>query len=404
MSPKARREYIEDMRRRYAAATLVGRSALLDEVVAVTGYHRKHANALLCGPAHRPVKRRRRRVYGELVTAALVAIWQAAGYPWSARLKAMLPLWVPWLQKRMPIDEPTRLQLLRISARSIDRLLKPKRSSIRRQRNSLTRSGAWLIHQIPIRTERWDATQPGWLEIDLVAHCGNSAGGEFICSLNSTDIASGWTETRAVMGKGKAAVVAALDDIRQSLPFSLVGIDSDSGSEFINEHLLRWCRQHNIAFTRSRPYKKNDNAHIEQKNWTHVRKVFGWLRFDSADVLELMNSLYKCELRTWMNYFQPSVKLVRKERVGSRVRKYYDAPQTPFDRLCAIGITPQNAHSIDPFQLEERITTTIAQIAAKAATAIPRTYRYGPQPTISRPTPEMERYTRKILAGAMGGR
>lgn len=401
MSPKARREYVSDMRRRYACATLVERSRLLDEVVALTGYHRKYAIMLL-GREPRPSARRRRaKRYGPAVVEALAVIWKAAGYPWSARLKAMVPLWLPWLEKRLPIDIRTRGELMRISARSIDRALAPKRAETQRRRNSLTRSSGWLMHQIPIRSERWDVSVPGWLEIDLVAHCGESAGGEFVCSLNTTDIATGWTETRAVMGKGQARVLAALDEIRLSLPFPLIGIDSDSGSEFINFQLVRWCEAHNIAFTRSRPYKKNDNAHIEQKNFTHVRKIFGWLRFDSTEALEAMNALYANELRVWMNYFQSSVKLASKERVGSRVHKHYDAPQTPYQRILAHGLSPaQNA--ADPFDLADRITDRIEEMR-KLANPFPihpkRHHGPGLEP-LSNHGALIARAAGKILAGA----
>ena len=402
MSPKARREYIADMRCRYAAATFVARRALLDEMVAMTGYHRKYVIALMTGPPRSKVVRRRAKRYGPAVVAALVAVWEAAGYPWSTRLKAMLPLWLPWLEGRTPIAVQTREQLLRISPRSIDRLLAPKRAQTQRRRNSLTRSAGWLVHQVPIRAERWDLSGPGWLEIDLVAHCGDSNGGEFIYSLNATDIATGWTETRAVLGKGQAGIIAALDDIRCSLPFLLTGIDSDSGSEFINMQLVRWCNLHKIEFTRSRPYKKNDNAHIEQKNYTHVRKIFGWLRFDSSEALEMMNSLYARELRIWMNYFQASVKLIRKERTGSRVHKQYDAPKTPYERLASHGIQPPSCTE-DPFALSHRITEAIAQLSAIAnPCAPPLRPRHGPAlPPLSNRGALIARAAGKILVGAM---
>lgn len=401
MSPKARREYIADMRGRYAAASSSARSALLDEVVAVTGYHRKYAIAVLGTEPRPPAKRHRRRIYGPAVAAALAAIWAAAGYPWSARLKAMLPLWLPWLERRVALDALTRRHLECVSTRSIDRLLAPRRALVQRRRNSLTRSGLWVMHQIPIRSERWDVAQAGWLEIDLVSHCGDNAAGEFVYSLNATDIATGWTETRAILGKGQRAVVAALQDIRQSLPFALLGIDSDSGGEFINAHMLGWCRSHKVEFTRSRPYRKNDNAHIEQKNWTHVRKLFGWLRFDSTAACEAMNALYKNEVGIWMNYFQPSVKLVRKERRGSRVRKYYDAPQTPYERLIHRQPMELQWPTVDPFELADRITDAIAQLSAAAnRKPAPRLSRYGPNPTVAPKCTEFDIYLGNKLRGA----
>jgi len=402
MSPKARREYLSDMRPRYAAAPLPERTALLDEVVTMTGYHRKYAIALLGREPRAPGKRRRRVTYGPPVTAALAAIWEAAGCPWSARLKAMLPLWLPWLQKRTAVDWPTHALLMRISTRSIDRLLAPKRALVQRRRNSLTHSGLWVAHQIPIRSERWNVSEPGWLEIDLVAHCGESAAGEFIYSLNATDIATGWTETRALLGKGRHGITAALNTICEYLPFALLGIDSDSGREFINAHVLSWCRARAIEFTRSRPYKKNDNAHIEQKNWTHVRKIFGWLRFDSLQALDAMNALYTHEIRLWMNYFQPSVKLVRKERIGSRIRKLYDAPQTPYDRLAALGRAGERPQ-VDPFDLGDRIGCAIENLCGQASHG-PLHRRNHPltQFTIPPRRHAHEYYVSKMLAGAIG--
>ena len=371
MSPKARHEYLAEMRGRYAAATGAQRSALLDEVVAVTGYHRKYAIALLHAPARMPRKRKRRAMYGPEVATALTEIWKAGGYPWSARLKVMIPFWLPWLEQRGELGSRARTALLNISIRSIDRLLCAKRGEVRRRLYGHTRSGALLKHQIPIRAERWNAMEAGWSELDLVAHCGDSSFGEFINSVNLTDIASGWTETRAICGKGERATVAAIDAIRQSLPFALQGIDSDSGSEFINYHCVRYCNtKPKLLFTRSRPYKKNDNAHVEQKNWTHVRKVLGWQRLEGHAVATAMNDLYAGDLRMWMNYFQPSVKLTEKQRIGSRVRKKYDAPQTPLDRLIALGALDESKAAamlaqraaINPFELAKRIEQKIEAI------------------------------------------
>ena len=196
-----------------------------------------------------------------------------------------------------------------------------------------------------------------------MAHSGNSGEGEFAYTLNVTDVYSGWTESRAVLGRGQVGVVAALEEIAQTLPFRLLGIDTDNGSEFLNWHVGRWCAQHDIQFTRGRLYKKDDNAHIEQKNWTHVRKLMGWERYDTAQAVEAMNDLYRQELRLWMNVFQPSVKLVRKVRVGARLRRVYEAAQTPLQRVQASGegeaealvrLQAQQA-SLDPFQLSRRI-------------------------------------------------
>jgi hypothetical protein len=242
---------------------------MLDEFCSNTRYNRKYAIRLLNGPEpakKQPARRRRSASYGSGLIRLLAAVWEAAGYPWSVRLKAVLPLWLPWIRKRFRMDGPTEKKLLSISPATMDRHLKSKKESIRKRLYGRTRPGVLLKHQIPIKTDSWNVKEPGFVEIDLVSHSGNSADGEFIHSLNMTDIHTGWVETRAVLGKGQTGVVRAIEQMRQNLPFSLLGIDSDNGSEFINYHLKKYCDRHRIQFTRGRPYKKDDNAHIEQKN------------------------------------------------------------------------------------------------------------------------------------------
>jgi len=252
--------------------------------------------------------------------------------------------------------------------------LQPHKLELKRRLYGRTKPGTLLKHQVPIRTDHWDVTEPGYVEIDLVAHSGSSAEGEFIYSLNLTDIFTGWTATRAVMGKGQRGVVAALDAMATGLPFALKAIDSDNGSEFLNAHLVRYCKQHNLKFTRSRPYKKDDNAHIEQKNWTHVRKLIGYARFDSPRALAAMNDLYSCEWSRMMNLFQPSVKLVSKVRKGSRITRRHDAAQTSLDRLlntkcgdaakCAAFV--QVRQTTNPFDLAATIERKVEKIWALA--------------------------------------
>jgi hypothetical protein len=227
---------------------------------------------------------RRRSAYGPEVVSALKAIWRAAGYPWSVRLKALIPLWMPWVRKHFHLHAEVEYQLPAISARQIDRRLRPYKASAPRHLYGGTRPVRLLKHHIPLRVDRWDARAPGFTEVDLVAHSGSS--GEFAYTLNVTDVYSGWRESRAVLGRGRAGVVAALEEIAQALPFRLLGIDTDNGSEFLNWHVGRWCAQRGIQFTRGRPYKKDDNAHIEQKNWTHVRKLLhDHLDFAVADLV-----------------------------------------------------------------------------------------------------------------------
>jgi transposase InsO family protein len=308
------------------------------------------------------------------VIQVLAAIWRAAGYPWSLRLQALLPLWLPWARPRFRLTPTLEAQLLQLSPRQMDRRLAPYRRSGRTGRYGGTKPGRLLKHHIPLRTDRWDVSVPGFTEIDLVAHSGEGADGEFAHSLNLTDIHTTWVETRAVLGRGQHAVQQALEELRQVLPFRLQGIDSDNGSEFINAHLVRYCQRHGIQFTRGRPYKKDDNAHIEQKNWTHVRRLLGYLRYDAPEAVAAMNALYRQELRLFQNLFLPSVKLVRKVRVGSRIRRVYDRPQTPFERVCACpGADPAKVAHLaalraqqDPFSLATAIEEKLDRLSALA--------------------------------------
>jgi len=359
------------MGRRYRQAERRERSRLLDEFTAMTGLHRKYAIALLGKPPPARVRRSARssRFDSEAVTA-LVQLWTACDYPWSRRLHAMLPLWLPATRERFAMSERVEALLRSMSPRTIDRLLKPHRVELKRRIYGRTKPGTMLKHHVPIRSERWNVQEVGWCETDTVAHCGVSGEGEFANSVNLTDIASTWTETRAVLGKGQRFVVAALDEIRRALPFALRGLDSDTGSEFINRHCVAWCYEHRLQFTRSRPYHKNDNAHIEQKNWTHVRKIFGWKRIDSEEAVAAMNDLYANEIRLLLNYFHVNVQLVEKRRVGSRVQRRYDPPMTPLDRLIAKNLVDtqtaqrllaHRAH-LDPVQLVEAVQAKVAAI------------------------------------------
>src|SRR5206468_5594130 len=281
---------------------------------------------------------------------------EAAGYPWSVRLKALLPLWLPRARRRLQLSRAVERHLLAISSRQIDRRLAPYKRQLQKRLYGRTKPGTLLKHHIPLKTDRWDVATPGFTEIDLVSHSGNAADGEFVHSLNVTDIHTTWVETRAVLGKHQRGIQQALAELQHALPFRLRGIDSDNGSEFINGHLYDYCQTHAIQFTRGRPYKKDDNAHIEQKNWTHVRKLLGYLRYDSPAALAAINALYRNELRLFQNLFLPSVKLVRKERVGSRTRRHYGQPQTPLDRLLARGLgNPVKVAELK--QLRDRIAT-----------------------------------------------
>ena len=372
MTPTSRREYANAVRPRYARADRASKHQILTEFCATTGYHRKYAIQLLAGTLAPPGphRRQRRASYSAQTVTALAAIWEAASYPWSARLKALLPLWLPWAKRRFAIPPQVERQLHTISPSTIDRRLQARKRQVRRRLYGRTKPGTLLKHHIPIKTAHWNVTRPGFTEMDLVSHSGNWGDGEFLQSLNLTDIHTGWVETRAVMGKAQHAVRAALQELQTALPFPLRGVDSDNGSEFINSHLFQYCQTRTIQFTRGRPYKKDDNAHVEQKNYTHVRKLLGWDRYDTPAALTAINDLYRSELRLMMNLFQPSVKLLRKIRVGARLIRRYDRPQTPLDRLLASGggdpvtltALQRLRTRLDPFALAEAIDRKLTRI------------------------------------------
>jgi hypothetical protein len=353
------------MRERYERAKGGKRTELLNEMATVTGYHRKALIRAMNRPGGSgvvPAKRRGRpRRYGPRGVGALRVIWRRR-LSLVGALKALLPTWLRHARRHVPMSDDTDARLRAMSPRQMDRCLAPYRVALRRRLYGRTKPGTLLKHHIPLKTDRWDVNEPGFTEVDLVSHSGDCADGEFVHSLNLTDIDSTWVETRAVLGKSQVRVQGALGQVRADLPFSLKGIDSDNGSEFINHHLYRYCQAEAIQFTRGRPYKKDDNAHIEQKNWTHVRKLVGYERYDSQAAVDALNDLY-AEMRLLQNLFLPSVKLIAKTRVGSRVRRKYDTPQTPLERLVSGGkgdhgkveaLVRQRAR-LDPFALAKRI-------------------------------------------------
>lgn len=375
MDLHSRRELMDSMSKRYRQASKASKTRILDEVCAATGLHRKYAIARINlvetsrrVSAHRTKKRDKR--YGREVLAVIEKVWEEAGYPWSARLKAILRLWLPAIRKRYAMTRAVEAQLLRISPRTIDRALKGRKRELRRRLFGRTRPGTLLRHQIPIKCEHWDVQDAGHLELDTVSHCGGNGEGLFAYSFNLTDIASTWDETRCVLGKGGHGIVQAFSEMCEVLPFRVLDIDSDNGSEFLNRELYGHCDSREIGFTRGRPYKKDDNAHIEQKNWTHVRKLIGWDRYDRPEAVAALNDLYAHELRLYMNLFQPSVKLIRTVRRGSRKVRRYDEPRTPLDRLVGLpGADPKKVEALlhlrsqlDPFTLSRIIRKKLERI------------------------------------------
>jgi hypothetical protein len=378
----ARMEYLRAIYDRYTGAPKSQKSQILDEFCKVCDYNRKYALRLLNGPAPqtRPtvIRRKRSCLYSTATLQIAQAIWKASGYLCGQRLKEAIPLWLPAARSRFRMTPVQERDLLAISPRQLDERLKDHKKSLKRRFYSTTRPGRLLKSMIPIRTFNHDIRVPGYLEIDTVAHCGNSLQGDFLYTLTATDIFSGWTERVALYGKGQDAVVEALRIIQTRLPFRLRGIDSDNGEEFINYHLLYFCRKSRpqIAFTRSRVNKKNDNPHVEQKNWTHVRALLGWQRFDSTDAQSAINALYAKELLWFQNCFQPSLKLKTKTHIGSKTKRTYDRAQTPLDRLITSGVCAirklapwqRLRRSLDPFTLSETIDKKLLLVSRLAST------------------------------------
>jgi len=341
MSPKARMEYLETIYLRYKRANRQEKSLILTEFCINCSYHRKHAIRLLNNfkrfTKPKPKKRGRPSSYDKpFVIKPLKRIWLCANLPCSKRLKVILPMWLRYYSEEYGGLSLEAVKALRkISASTIDRLLKPLRIKYKTRGRSTTKPGTLLRKQIPIKTEQWDEARPGFLEADTVAHCGENLAGMFAYTVDFVDIATGWTEQRAVWGKGEAGVVKEIKDVEENLPFPLLGFDSDNGGEFINYHLMRYFGQRKkpVSFTRSRSYRKDDNCHIEQKNWTHVRQWIGYHRLDNPDVVPLMNDLYKTEWRLYHNFFLPSFKLLEKKRIASKTVKRYDTPKTPYERV-----------------------------------------------------------------------
>lgn len=328
---------------RYKNASKKEKSVILADFVQITGYHRTYAASVLRTGSF-PLPRRssklsriypRSRKYDETVLAPLVFIWKLLDYLCGKRLAPMLPPVIEHLElhAELTLTPDVRAKLLAISAATIDRLLAPVRRKMQIKGRCHTKPGTLLKHQIPIRTfAQWNDARPGFLEIDLVGHDGGNASGEFLFTLDATDVATGWTETVAIRNKAQVHVLAALKQIRQRLPFPLLGIDSDNGSEFINDHFLRYCTDEKLTFTRGRVGRKNDGCFVEQKNYSIVRNAVGYGRFESPYQLDLLNMLYEL-LRLRTNFFQPSMKLMAKTRIGSRIKKTYDIPAPPLERV-----------------------------------------------------------------------
>ena len=347
MSLKSRRELLSAVSIRYRGLGRLAKGRLLDEFVETTGYVRKYAISLLVSAprlfglgtsAASAAPRTRRRTYGPEISHPLLFLWRMSGCLCSRRLVPFLPKLLDALERHgeLTVCPQVREKLLVMSTSTAERLLRSSRRALGKGL-STTRSGPLLRNQIPIHTyHQWSLSEPGIMEVDLVAHCGGTSDGEFTYTLTMTDICTGWTDYEAIPNRSQKAVEAGMELIRRRLPFRLLGIDTDNGAEFINHQLVRYCDEHKINFTRCRAYRKNDQAHIEQKNGAVIRPLVGYARYEGAEATAYINCLYAVH-RLTLNYFEPSMKLVGKNRVGSKVTKVYDEAKTPLDRLLASG-------------------------------------------------------------------
>lgn len=339
MSLKSRKELVRKAKGRYLKVDKSQKVVILDELSKNTGLSRNYLTQILSAKidltCKNPINRKRHEKYDATDIFYLTKIWRIFDYPCGQRFEPMLPEYIEVLEKFKELIIPTSIKerLCKIKSATIDRRLEKFRTFRHSKVFSTTKPGSLLKKQIPIKTSSWDETRLGYGELDTVAHCGASASGEFIFTLTYTDIASQWTISEAVMGKGQKGIKLALENIAKRLPFPLKGIDPDNGSEFINWQLYNHCLANNIEFTRGRPYAKNDNAHIEQKNYTHVRKLMGYGRMDKECQLQKMNDLYWNEQDFYKNFFLSNKKLIEKKRVNTKIVKKYDRARTPYQRL-----------------------------------------------------------------------
>jgi hypothetical protein len=365
-----RKELTSALAQRYRMANRTERSRILDEVVGLSGFHRKHAMRLLRENGRAPRRRARRRIYDEAERNALMLLWEATDRVCGKRLKALLPILLDAMERHghFNLAPEIRAKLDSMSAATIDRTLRPIREQSGRARR---RPAASFTTQHPVRTSAdWDDPAPGFVEADLVAHSGPSARGSFIQTLVLTDIATGWTECAPLLVREQNLLSAVLTELRKELPFALLGLDTDNDTAFMNETLKAYCEQAAIVFTRCRPYRKNDQAFVEQKNGAVVRRMVGYRRFEGLEAAALLAQLYR-SARLFVNFFEPSFKLIGKERDGARVRKNYSAPATPHQRLVADVRAPDAMRarvneiysSLDPGALLRDIRATQERLA-----------------------------------------
>jgi len=376
MSNSAKKEYLQEIRKRYFLAGRSDKTLILDEFCSVCNLNRKYVIRLIRKKetVELSKKGRHKKYYSVALLEFLKDLWVVTNLACSKRLKAAIPLWLPYYHSlsNNPLSDEDKKLLLEISPRTIDRLLHRLKSKYMKLGLSTTKPGSLLKKQVPIKVNQWDESRPGFIEADTVAHCGSSLSGQFVYTLNIVDIASGWTEQRAFWGKGQRGVFEALKNITELLPFKVRGFDCDNGGELLNYMLLEYFthRRNPVQYTHSREYRKNDNAHIEEKNWTHVRQFIGYQRFDKLETVDMLNDLYLTEWRLYLNFFIPSFKLIDKKRDGSKIIKTFDPSKTPYQRLLdSTSIKSakkkelsQIFKSLDPYKLEKIMKSKIKNI------------------------------------------
>lgn len=414
---KERKRIAEATAGRYRKAGKKEKGAILNEFVELTGFARSYAALVLRNqgrvvPVNRKLRVRgdvgkklprpgRGPTYDERAVKVLVQVWRIMDYICGKRLAPVLGEMVERLQRHNELrcDAATGKKLARMSAATIDRLLRPERQKYQLKGRTHTRPGTLLKHQIPMRTfNEWDEEQPGFMELDLVGHDGGVIDSHHAFTLNAVDIASGWNSSTALKNKAQVWTLEGVEKIRGKLPFSLLGIDSDNGSEFINEALLKYCRDHKITFTRSRPYRKNDSCFVEQKNYSVVRRAVGYQRLDTETQLRLLNQLYE-PLDLYTNFFQPSMKLKSKERHGARLTKKYHEARTPYQRLLDSSFIKEETkqqlraryRTLNPAQLKRQIEALQRKLLATAVSTTLTRKRQSAKANTAKPAVEMTR-------------
>lgn len=376
MCKNSRKEYLMSIRKRYKSSSKLEKKNILDEFCKTCGYNRKYSIRILNTKSRNKtiMKLGRAKKYeGEEFRKFLIKTWKASNLPCGKRLKPIIKIWLPkYLESGENLSVETVKILTDVSAATIDRIFKPIRYRYKKRGLCTTKPGSIIRQLVPIKTNQWDENRPGFLEADTVAHCGTSVAGMFVYTVNMVDIASGWSIQRAVWGKGETGVLEALKNMEMTLPFKIRGFDSDNGGEFLNYSMIKYFKHRKLPvdYTRARAYHKNDNAHIEGKNWTLIRQYLGYERFDDSRIVKLLNELYQNEWYYFVNMFLPSFKLIKKERIGSKIKKKYDDPKTPLEKLLESKEIKSDVKDVmrlqykklNPYELENEIQEKIRKI------------------------------------------